>query len=120
LVKLGTAAGFIGCVGEDDPGNSLVNLFQDIGVDVTGVQRHPKVPTRQVYVLRSETGDRSFAGWASYDTGDFADTRLQFSHLSESLFQGVDFLVSGTLELAYPRSREAIERAIDLAFAKPC
>ncbi|MFB2834968.1 carbohydrate kinase family protein [Floridanema evergladense] len=115
LVKLGTTAGFIGCVGEDEPGNSLVVLFQEIGVDVRGIQRHPKAPTRQVYVLRSLSGDREFAGFGDLDTGDFADTRLNVSQLPETLFQGVSFLVSGTLELAYPRSREAIERAIQLA-----
>jgi fructokinase len=115
LVKLGTAAGFIGSVGEDEPGNTLVELFQEIGVDVTGIQRHPKAPTRQVYVVRSHTGDRSFAGFGNLDTGDFADTRLKVSQLPESLFQGVSFLVSGTLELAYPQSREAIEKAVQLA-----
>ncbi|MBE9225362.1 carbohydrate kinase [Phormidium sp. LEGE 05292] len=115
LVKLGTSAGFIGCLGEDEPGNSLVKLFQEIGVDVTGIQRHPKAPTRQVYVLRSHSGDRQFAGFGNLDTGDFADTRLNVSQLPETLFQDVSFLVSGTLELAYPRSREAIEKAVQLA-----
>lgn len=115
LVKLGTPAGFIGCVGEDEPGNSLVELFQEIGVDVTGIQRHPKAPTRQVYVLRSHSGDRQFAGFGNIDTGDFADTRLNVSQLAETLFQDVSFLVSGTLELAYPQSREAIEKAVELA-----
>ncbi|OKH40084.1 carbohydrate kinase [[Phormidium ambiguum] IAM M-71] len=115
LVKLGTPAGFIGCVGEDEPGNSLVELFQEIGVDVTGIQRHPDAPTRQVYVLRSQTGDRQFAGFGNLDTADFADTRLNVSLSPESLFQNVSFLVSGTLELAYPQSREAIEKAAELA-----
>lgn len=115
LVKLGTPAGFIGCVGEDEPGNSLIELFQEIGVNVTGIQRHPQAPTRQVYVLRSQTGDRSFAGFGDLDTGDFADTRLRVSLLPETLFPNVSFLVSGTLELAYPQSREAIEKAVELA-----
>ncbi|MFB2894593.1 carbohydrate kinase [Aerosakkonemataceae cyanobacterium BLCC-F50] len=115
LVKLGTPAGFIGCVGEDAPGDILVELFQENGVDVTGIQRHPKAPTRQVYVLRSLTGDREFAGFGNLDTGDFADTKLRLSQLPESLFQGVNFLVSGTLELAYPQSQEAIEKAVQLA-----
>lgn len=115
LVKLGTPTGFIGCVGEDKPGNALVELFQEIGVDVTGIQRHPKAPTRQVYVLRSQTGDRFFASFGNFDTGDFADTRLNVSQLPESLFQNVSFLVSGTLELAYSQSREVIEKAVQLA-----
>ncbi|HEY9708525.1 MAG TPA: carbohydrate kinase [Oculatellaceae cyanobacterium] len=115
LVKLGTSAGFVGCVGEDEPGNTLVQLLQDVGVDSTGVQRHPTAPTRQVYVVRSETGDREFAGFGDLDTSQFADAFLDASKLPESLFENADFLVLGTLELAYPQTREAITKALQLA-----
>ena len=115
LVKLGTSSGFIGCVGEDEPGNTLVNLIETLGVNVTGIQRHPTAPTRQVYVLRSQTGDRSFAGFGSYNTTEFADTRLQAADLPLNLLEDAEFLVSGTLELAYPKSREAITRALHIA-----
>ncbi len=115
LVKLGTSAGFIGCVGEDETGTSLVDLLQTLEVDVTGVQRHPLAPTRQVYVLRSESGDRHFAGFGEYDTTQFADTRFPASELPIKLFEEADFLVLGTLELAYPQTREAIMRALNLA-----
>jgi fructokinase len=115
LVKLGTPAGFVGCVGEDESGNQLVQLLQDIGVDSTGVQRHPTAPTRQVYVVRSEKGEREFAGFGELDTSQFADAFLNASKLPESLFENADFLVLGTLELAYPQTREAITRALQLA-----
>jgi len=115
LVKLGTSAGFVGCVGEDEPGNDLVQLLQDIGVDSTGVQRHPTAPTRQVYVVRSEKGDREFAGFGELDTSQFADAFLDASKLTESLFETADFLVLGTLELAYPQTREAIFKALQFA-----
>ncbi len=115
LVKLGMSAGFIGAVGEDEPGNALVKLLQDVGVETTGVQRHPTAPTRQVYVTRDLAGDRTFAGFGEYDTAEFADTRLQAKQLSDSLFQQADFLVLGTLELAYPESEAAINRALELA-----
>ena len=115
LVKLGTPAGFIGAVGEDEPGNSLVKLLQELGVDTTGVQRHPTAPTRQVYVTRDLAGDRTFAGFGKYNTTEFADTRLQAEKLPHSLFQDADFLVLGTLELAYPDSEKAIHRALELA-----
>jgi fructokinase len=97
LVKLGTSAGFIGAVGEDDPGNQLVKLLEEVGVDITGVQRHSTAPTRQVYVVRDLAGDRSFAGFGEYDTSEFADTRLQGQKLPESLFVKAEFLVLGTL-----------------------
>ncbi|OUL36983.1 carbohydrate kinase [Nostoc sp. T09] len=115
LVKLGTPAGFIGSVGEDQPGNELVKLLQELGVDTAGVQRHPTAPTRQVYVTRDLAGDRTFAGFGKYNTTEFADTRLQAEKLPHSLFQEADFLVLGTLELAYPESEKAIRRALELA-----
>ncbi|WP_353931971.1 carbohydrate kinase [Okeanomitos corallinicola TIOX110] len=115
LVKLGTPAGFIGAVGEDNPGQQLVQLLQEVGVDTTGVQQHPAAPTRQVYVVRDLNGDRSFAGFGKYDTSEFADTRLQAKQLPESLFNEADFLVLGTLELAYPESEAAIHQALKLA-----
>ncbi|MFQ4145512.1 carbohydrate kinase [Chlorogloeopsis sp. ULAP02] len=115
LVKLGIPAGFIGCVGEDEPGNELVELLQKIGVDTTAVQRHPTAPTRQVYVVRSLEGDRTFAGFGHYNTTEFADTCLQAERLPIQLFEAADFLVLGTLELAYPESGQAVKRALDLA-----
>lgn len=115
LVKLGTPSGFIGCVGEDEPGEKLVQLLQQVGVDTTGVQRHSTAPTRQVYVVRSESGDRTFAGFGKRDTTEFADTRLQASQLPHQLFEAADFLVLGTLELAYPHSRDSVVRALQLA-----
>lgn len=115
LVKLGTTAGFIGCVGEDEPGDALVQLLQTVGVDTTGVQRHPTAPTRQVDVVRTESGDRIFAGFRGNDTTEFADTRLQERQLPVQLFEAADFLVLGTLELAYPDSRASVHRALKLA-----
>lgn len=115
LVKLGTPTSFIGCVGQDEAGESLVKLLQDIGVDSTGVQRHPTAPTRKVYVVRSEQGEREFAGFGELDTSKFADAFLDSSKLPESLFENAEFLVLGTLELAYPETRAAIQKALKLA-----
>lgn len=115
LVKLGTPSAFIGAVGEDEPGNNLTKLLQEIGVDTTGVQPHPQAPTRQVLVTRKLNGDRVFAGFKDYDTTEFADTRLNAAQLPEQLFEGADFLVLGSLELAYPESGAAVYRALELA-----
>lgn len=115
LVKLGTPAAFLGCVGNDAAGQSLVELLQQTGVNVTGIQRHATAPTRQVYVVRTLEGDRQFAGFGERDTTDFADTRLQADRLPEALFAAADYLVLGTLELAYPDSRTAILKALEFA-----
>ena len=115
LVKLGTPAAFIGTLGEDAPGNELVELLQKVGVDTTGVQRHATAPTRQVNVVRSLEGDRTFAGFKDHDTTEFADTRLKADKLPLKLFEAADFLVLGTLELAYPESGQAVHHALKLA-----
>ncbi len=115
LVKLGVSAGFVGCVGKEEPGESLVQLLAKEGVDCRGIQRHETAPTRQVYVLRTEEGERTFAGFGDRTPNEFADTYLNAKDLSVELFEHAEFLVLGTLEMAYPHSREAINRALELA-----
>jgi len=115
ITKLGTPAAFIGCIGSDSPGNDLIQLLESTGVNTQGVQRHHTAPTRQVYVLRSETGDRTFAGFGHLPPDGFADAFVESSQLPEKLFQNAEFLVLGTLALAYPTTRAAIFRALELA-----
>ncbi len=120
LAKLGTPAAFVGCVGKDNGGAALVKLLTDSSVNCDGLQHHPTAPTRTVYVTRTESGDRVFAGFGPYDTAAFADTRLSADSLPKLLFQGTRFLVTGTLELAYPESHNALHRAVELAQAQSC
>ena len=115
LVKLGTSAGFIGCVGKDASGTQLVELLSQSGVNIDGMQTSAHVPTRQVYVTRTLAGERTFAGFGKYDTSAFADTQLQAKQLPETLFVNADFLILGTLELAYPQSAAAVHQAIKVA-----
>ncbi|HEY9625847.1 MAG TPA: carbohydrate kinase [Coleofasciculaceae cyanobacterium] len=115
LAKLGTAAGFIGCIGEDTAGEHLVELLQAIGVDQRGVQRHALHPTRKVEVLRNEQGDRQFAGFGGRQATEFADAFLQAPLMPEALFATADFLVLGTLGLAYADTAAAIAHALALA-----
>ena len=113
LVKLGTAAQFIGCVGEDPPGQALAAKLQAQGVGLLGLQYHPTAPTRQVQVLRSIDGDRTFAGFGAVSTEQFADAYLD--QIPEELFVDAQFLVLGTISLAYPHSRAATWAAVRLA-----
>lgn len=115
LVKLGTPAAFMGCVGSDAMGETLVDLLETIGVDLRGLQRHPTAPTRAVFVTRTEGGDRHFAGFGKYPTSEFADAFLKADTLPSDLFTPAQFLVMGTLELAYPETAEAVRRSLDLA-----
>lgn len=115
LAKLGTPSGFIGCVGEDEPGQILVELLRSTGVNSDGIQRHALAPTREVFVVRSPTGDRQFAGFGDRETTGFADTRLQHDLIPASLFETAEFLVLGTIALGYPMTRLAVDHALNLA-----
>ena len=115
LAKLGTPSAFIGAVGQDKLGQELVALLQSIGVDISGVQYSSKAPTRQVYVTRSLDGDRTFAGFGKRAADEFADAYLESDLLPTELFLSAEYLTIGTLELAYPRSRAAVFRALELA-----
>jgi fructokinase len=109
-------ARFIGCVGNDQPGLELTAKLRAIGVDISGVQYHPTAPTRQVQVLRTLSGDRSFGGFGSVPSDQFADAQL--SQIPPELFVGADFLLLGTLALAYPASAASTWRAVELAKAQ--
>ncbi|MGL6345258.1 MAG: carbohydrate kinase family protein [Waterburya sp.] len=117
LAKLGTPSAFIGCVGKDSQGQELVQLLQSIKVDTAGVQYTDKAPTRKIYVTRTASGDRIFAGFGDQKPDQFADAYLQAQYLPQELFLEAEFLVLGTLELAYPQSREAVFQALKLAEA---
>jgi fructokinase len=117
IARLGTPSAYLGCIGQDADGDALAEVLSSVGVNLEGLQRHPLAPTRIVYVTRTLEGDRHFAGFGSTDTTDFADAQLQASALPAQLFENAQFLVLGTLALAYPHSREAIYRAIELSKA---
>jgi fructokinase len=116
LVKLGTPTALISCLGHDKVGGKLVDLLADIGVDISGIQYSLTAPTRQVYVVRSADGDRSFAGFIDrLATDKFADVFLNAAQLPEHLFSEAKLLSIGTISLADLTSRAATERALELA-----
>ncbi len=113
LARLGTATAFIGAVGTDPEGEGLMHLLQDRGVVLSGVQSYGKDPTRKVYVTRSEDGDRSFAGFGEVTPTSFADAHLQRNNLPSELITEADYLVIGSLGLAYWDTRAAVQWAIN-------
>ena len=115
LIKLGTTAGFISCLGRDEAGDELLSLLNTNGVNTQGVQRHASAPTRLVYVTRSAGGERHFAGFGEIAADQFADTHLDAAQLPTALFNTASVLVSGTISLAFPQSREATEAAFTMA-----
>ncbi len=116
LVKMGDRSRFIGCVGEDEAGAKLAAKLASEGVDITGLQYHPTAPTRQVQVIRTADGDRVFGGFGDISTDKFADAQL--SEVARELFIGADFLLLGTLALAYPSSAASTWEAVEFAAAQ--
>ncbi|MEO0868889.1 MAG: carbohydrate kinase, partial [Cyanobacteria bacterium J06642_11] len=114
LVKLGTGVEFIGAVGVDAWGQALQRLLQDLQVGSRGLQQHPTAPTREVYVLTDETGERSFAGFSLSEPAGFADAHLICDRIDPLIFKGAKYLVLGTLGLAYPDTRTSMLQAVEL------
>ena len=116
LTKLGITSGFIGAIGQDAMGAELLEVLRSHSVDLSGVQLIPGMPTRSVMVTRDSTGDRTFAAFGNDRSSDsFADTKLNAEYLPMELIQSANYLVTGTLLLAYPESAAALSNAIDLA-----
>lgn len=116
LAKLGVMTEFVGCVGNDPVGQSLVDLLEQLAVGQQGLQRSDR-PTRTVEVRCNEQGDRTFGGFLGGVNTDFADAHLAAEELPEALFQQADCLVTGTLGLAYPATRAAMAKAAALTQA---
>ena len=116
LTKLGTTSGFIGAIGQDAMGAELLEVLRSHSVNLSGVQLVPGTPTRSVMVTRDRMGDRTFAGFSHDRSSDsFADTKLNAEYLPMDLIQSAQYLVTGTLLLAYPESAVALSNAMDLA-----
>lgn len=113
LAKLGTATEFVGAVGVDAWGKALTRLLRDLRVGARGLQQHPTAPTREVYVLTDNKGERSFAGFSLPDPAGFADAHLICDRIDPHLFKGKKYLVLGTLGLAYPETRSSILQAVE-------
>ncbi|MGZ3529118.1 MAG: carbohydrate kinase family protein [Vulcanimicrobiaceae bacterium] len=115
LARLGTPSRLIACVGEDSRGDLVLRTLRERGVDTRLVQRSGAFPTRGVRVRRNASGDRTFTGFDPPDTHFFADTQLDASRIPANALDDACALVIGTLGLAAPASRAAIERCVELA-----
>ena len=116
LARLGLPAEFVGCLGDDAQGETLIEVLRHKGVGCQGIQRQQK-PTRIVEVRCSASGDRTFGGFIGGSTTDFADAHLSAQKLPVALFQKAQGLVTGTLGLAYPETQAAMEHAATLVKA---
>ena len=111
LARLGTPVSFFGRLGLDLIGEQFVQLFQQRGVDSSGLQRDSDRPSRIVLVRRSLEGERQFQGFAGDRGQGFADEALA----PLTLPQGARWLLVGTIPLATPTSASTLKAALDQA-----
>ncbi|MGB5973954.1 MAG: PfkB family carbohydrate kinase, partial [Nodosilinea sp.] len=109
IAKLGNPSRLVSALGQDAQGDWLLQVLQARGVDCQ-IQR-VDAATRTVLVQRDETGDRQFIGFSRPDPTVFADAFLAPEWIDTVDFDGVDYLVVGTLGLAYPTTAGAMARA---------
>ena len=116
--KLGTSSAWIGCLGADEDGDQIIEILSSAGVNVDLVQQTTQQPTRRVMVTRNkDTGDREFGGfWENRAANEFADCLLDDTELFpgvETLLHDAQWIVCGTLGLAYPASAAAMRRLVE-------
>jgi len=121
LARLGTPAAFLGRLGQDRIGRAFGALFQERGVDISGLQWDPGRPSRTVLVRRDASGERSFDSFAAEGSADvgagFADQAVALEPLLVALpplLGGARWLVVGSLCLASPTSRAVLEGLLPL------
>uniref|UniRef100_A0A383WKL7 Carbohydrate kinase PfkB domain-containing protein n=1 Tax=Tetradesmus obliquus TaxID=3088 RepID=A0A383WKL7_TETOB len=112
LTKLGVPTAFVSALGNDERGEELMALLKEIGVDTSTVQR-VDAPTRDIYVERTLDGDRVFAGFG-LESHKYCDCALDAEKLPKDILSGADFMVTGTLGLASPKTRAAMKAAAQL------
>ena len=105
----------MGALSCDAWGDALMKLLSDMGVGRAGVQRRLKAPTRQVYIAKDARGDYTFEGFSEDDPAAFADAHLFADSIPSACFVVADFLILGTLSLAYADTRQSVRHSVGLA-----
>ncbi len=101
--KLGGKSAFVGKVGQDGFGRFLIRHMAEAGIDVSGVQEDPRVPTTLAIVHLDEHGDRSFRFYR--DPG--ADVMLRAEEVPSRLTGGCRIFHFGGVSLTAEPCRTA-------------
>ena len=114
LRKLKIDSTFIGSLGSDDYGKKFIKQFSKLDVNLDFLQLDNDSSTRVVNVDRDQFGDRFFSGFEESSYSCFADEVLskqliekQILNLEKSFLE-TKYLVTGTILLSSPISKETI------------
>jgi fructokinase len=96
LGSFGLNTSFIGKVGSDQFGDTLIDVLNSFNVDTSNVIQDPYYNTTLAFVHLDETGDRSF----SFFRNNGADTKIVLSDIDLNIFNHAEvFHRSTTLDL---------------------
>jgi fructokinase len=111
--RLGSAAAFVGSVGEDLFGDFILSALESEGVETGGVSRQ-SAPTRTslAFVEIAPDGDRAFTFYRSKPA---ADELLSAEDVTEDLIVGASFVNFGSIPLIREPARSATHRIARLA-----
>lgn len=119
LHQLGTAACFVGGVGEDADGRSVRERMGHIGMDTRGLYRHPSAPTGRVRITL-EQGEPAYTIVPDQAYDDVpADWAEQLPGTAELLYHGTLALRSGNRDLLERLQARARQRFVDVNLRAP-
>ena len=111
MSKIGKSCAFIGKVGNDMFGNTLIDTMKSLNIDTRGVTVSDTEFTTLAFVSLSENGDREF----SFARKNSADVMLSEEEVDEEIIKNARILHIGTLSLTHPSARKATEKAVRIA-----
>lgn len=95
VARLGKSAAYIGKVGSDAFGKSLINTLSSFGVEVKGVKTTAFYPTTLAFVTLDENGERSF----NFFRNNTADLRLTPGEVDMSLIDEAQVFCFGSVSM---------------------
>jgi fructokinase len=111
LRQLNRNAAFIGKVGDDFFGRSIIKTLENRGIDTQGILCDENVNTTLAFVHNRPDGDREF----TFFRNPGADTRLSVSDVPEDMIQNTSIFHFGSLSLTHEPARSATKAAVDSA-----
>lgn len=111
LQKLGKKTSFIGKVGDDSFGHTLVSAVKEQGIDVQGLCYDKQIPTTLAFVQTAIDGDRSF----SFYRNPGADMMLKKEEVDEKILKETRIFHFGSLSMTDELCEAATKYAIETA-----
>ena len=111
LNKLSKKTAFIGKVGNDQFGNSLKNVLDNLGIGTKNLYLDDEIHTTLAFVHTHEDGDRDFAFYRNPG----ADMMLTEDEVNEDEIKNAKIFHFGTLSMTHDGVKKATKKAVSIA-----